>query len=517
MLRRHPTNSRLLFWGRRSDFRTNLGERLCAGVQRCEIGLCVASGVADSLAVLAGSHLYVLRSALLACFAVTTAACAAAFPLDDQSGNNSATAPPVLREIQNAFQETIARASKSTVTIRAQRLVAQEVIHVGSGRELLARAAVVNGSGVVLSDDGVILTNEHVIQGAGELRVIDSDGNQFGARVIGADARSDLAVLQAESGNWHPVSFVEPEHLARGQWVIAIGNPYGLAHDGNTSASVGVIANLGRRLPGLGDTDDRLYHNMIQFTASIHPGNSGGPLFDLDGRLIGIITAMHTRAPADQGVGFAIPLASAKQKIIDRLRRGEPIVHGYLGLSVRTVSGAKTARDTLVIDAVEAHGPASDAGLKVNDVIRSYNGRPIVDAGQFAELVGETSVGELVSMEVVRKEELRRYEVRVAQRQIWRVACFQGDALLWRGARFCDLTPRLRVAQTRDGVHSGVVVADVVDASAAAAAGLRPGDIVTRIDNVEVMNLEEFERHAHQHKATVELTLLDRDPVKIRP
>lgn len=448
--------------------------------------------------------------------AVVTVECLAGPPVGPEKHQVRAAAPAELHEIQRAFQSIIARVSRSTVTIRANRVVAQSVSF-ADGREARTKTAVVNGSGVVLSECGAILTNEHVIQGASELRIVDCDGNQFEARVIAADARSDMAVLQAGPGHWQPAEFAGPERLVRGQWVIVVGNPYGLANDGRGCASVGVIANLGRRLPGLGEADDRLYHHMIQFTASIHPGNSGGPLFDLDGRLIGIVTAMHTRAPADEGIGFAIPLTPVRQRIIDTLRRGEQIAYGYLGLSIRSIPAPHGGRDSVVIDAVESHGPASDAGLRAGDVIVRYNGQPVTDCGQFAELVGESMAGGMVSVEVLRGGRQKMFAVRVAQRQFWRVACFQGDALLWRGARICEWVPRLKIELTRDGLRAGVVVADVAAASPAAAAGLRPGDVVTRVDNDEITSLDAFERRVGQRNTTIELTLLDRGSVRIEP
>lgn len=420
------------------------------------------------------------------------------------------------RDLQTAFQSVIDRAACSTVSIRARRPQPLEQRN-ASDADFSLRATVVNGSGVVLDSSGLILTNEHVVQGASEITIINFEGVSYAATVVSSDARSDLAVLRTDGGSWQAPEWGDAASLTRGQWVIALGNPFGLGVDGVASASVGIVSNLNRRLPGLGSGDDRLYHDMIQVTASIHPGNSGGPLFNLDGSLIGIVTAMHTRAAADEGVGFAIPLSPAKRRIIENLRAGQRIQYGYLGLSVLPVAAESDRSPRLVVDAVESKGPSDRAGVQAGDVIRELNGELAADLGRFAELVGACRAGDEVSLALLRDDKELTIRIRVDRRQSLRVACFRGDAILWRGARLNDLTSRSRVAEARDGGRTGVIVTDVVRGSAADRAGLRVGDVVVKLGDVSIAGLDQFEQNAQQFTGEVELSLRDREAIRIAP
>ncbi|MBL8879796.1 MAG: trypsin-like peptidase domain-containing protein [Phycisphaerales bacterium] len=423
------------------------------------------------------------------------------------------------RALQDAFQSVIGRAAQSTVSIRARRAIAPPASLAGAAQpgvsreERLVRTSLVNGSGVVLDARGAILTNEHVIQGAGEITIINHAGDSFAARIVSADPRSDLAVLQCDGGEWQPPQWADSATLARGQWVIAIGNPFGLAGDGHASAAVGTISNLGRRLPGLGDADDRLYHDMIQVTCSIHPGNSGGPLYDLEGRLVGVVTAMHTRAPADEGIGFALPLSPAKRRVIESLMAGQSIKYGYLGLSVRPNPSAAG----LIVEAVEPKGPADVAGVQVGDLVQSLNGESCGDLGRFAEQVGACRAGEMAEMAVLREGRQACCRIRVDQRQLLRVACFQGEAVLWRGARLSEFTPRTRIGLARDSACCGVVVTDVACGSSAEKSGLAAGDVIIKLGDASIACLEDFERLTRRNSAGVQLGLRDRRAVEVAP
>ena len=214
--------------------------------------------------------------------------------------------PPAARDsladldtLQQAFQKVAERVAPSVVGIRVQRrhVLSPAGSDSADSAAVLEQRVVVNGSGSIVSPDGLILTNEHVIQAADDIRVLLYDGTDLPADVLMADPRSDFAVLKVSRTGLVPVRMGDWSTVARGQWSVVVGNPFGLGSDGHLSVAVGVVSNLGRQLPGLGETDDRFYNDMLQTTAPINPGHSGGPLFNIHGELIGVVTAMHTRTP----------------------------------------------------------------------------------------------------------------------------------------------------------------------------------------------------------------------------
>ncbi len=304
-----------------------------------------------------------------------------------------------LEELQRTFQELVEQVAPGVVGIRAVRPVS-------SDDPETPLQVVINGSGTVLAERGLILTNEHVIQGATEIDVLFWDGQRLRATVRASDSRSDLAVLEVPRDGLRPVSACDWSTIARGQWVLVLGNPFGLGLDGQLSASVGIIANLGRQLPGLGEVDDRFYYDMIQITAPINPGNSGGPLFNLRGELVGVVTAMHTRAPADEGAGFAVPMTPGRLRIIEQLAAGRSITYGYLGVTVRALQAAERATLAVaggaVVDAVEPDGPAAHAGVQPGDIVVSFDRQSVRGPSHLAELVGQTLVGATVRLELLR-------------------------------------------------------------------------------------------------------------------
>ncbi|MBK9120707.1 MAG: trypsin-like peptidase domain-containing protein [Phycisphaerales bacterium] len=302
--------------------------------------------------------------------------------------------------LERAFERVIATVGPGVVGIRAQRFEGggDRQRERADGESGGSRYAVtVNGSGTVIASDGLVLTNEHVIRGAAEILVFLHDGRQLPAVLVAADVRSDLAVLRIAAQELVTLPFGDWHGVRRGQWALVVGNPFGLGNDGQLSVSVGVVANLGRQLPGLGQTDDRLYYDMIQVTAPINPGNSGGPLVNLRGELIGIITAMHTRSSADDGIGFAIPLHAATRRNISRLVAGEAIEYGYLGLVVRQPDSFERSelgtRYGVVVRYVEPEGPAAAAGVQAGDILLHFDTTPISGPAQLAAQVGGRSVG----------------------------------------------------------------------------------------------------------------------------
>jgi S1-C subfamily serine protease len=335
--------------------------------------------------------------------------------------------------LEQAFRSAITRAAPSVVGIRAKRRCSgADISPAADGLPVHPQTVLVNGSGTVIREDGSILTNEHVIQAASEIEVVLHDGRVLPARVVAADVRSDLAVLRVAVRGLAPIEMCEWESVARGQWAVLIGNPYGLGADGQLSVSVGVIANLGRRLPGLGEADDRLYTDMIQTTAVVYPGNSGGPLLNLRGELVGVITAMHTRAADEEGMGFAIPMNAARRRIVEGLLEGRPVEYAYLGLSVRSrrgsAAGSADAAGEVVVETIDPDGPAARAGVSVGDLLLTFEGQPVGSPAELLERVQAASVGRPVTLKLRRGRE--EIEVRAVpeRREVDRVSRLRSGA-----------------------------------------------------------------------------------------
>lgn len=316
-----------------------------------------------------------------------------------------------LRELETAFQGVITKVAPSVVSIRTERVCRPQV---GWSRAADApeQLVVVNGSGAVWSAGGQILTNEHVVRDARAIRVTFADGRECGGRVIGADPQADLALVQVEREGLRPVRVGVMAAMRRGQWALVIGNPFGLGGDGQLSVSTGVIANLNRSLPGLDPDDDRLYTDMIQTTTPINPGNSGGPLFNLSGEMIGIVTAMHTRAGADEGVGFAIPLAPNRLTRIERLQARAP-QQAKRAVELLTVDAASAAERTSATSSASS-GAIAWRGLRLVDrrdlrnsdrkgvrviavAAESAGGRAQIRVGDLIDQVDDVGVGDVLA------------------------------------------------------------------------------------------------------------------------
>lgn len=330
---------------------------------------------------------------------------------------------PELAQVESAVARVVESVAPSVVSIRAYRRLA--FVPDGAAVESESSAAqtvIINGTGIIAREDGAILTNEHVVGGADLIEVVLHTGERLRAELLAADVRSDLAIIRIHRAGLVPAVLGRGEQAARGQWAIVLGNPYGLSNDGRLSVSVGTISNLDRRLPGLGETDDRLYNDMIQTTAAICPGSSGGPLFNSRGEVVGIITAMHTRSAGEDGVGFAIPLSPGRRQMIERLLRGEAPARGSLGLIVRDRAGDAGADERgkgVRIDEVEAGGLAARAGLRGGDRVLSLDGAELRNAAQLAEKIELLAPGATVTL-VVRREGknlLKRVEVESRDRQ----------------------------------------------------------------------------------------------------
>jgi serine protease Do len=358
-----------------------------------------------------------------------------------------------------------------------------------------------NGSGVLISSDGVILTSEHVVRDASEIEVTLADRRRFPAKVVGADPRRDLAVIRVDAGDLPSARLGDADRLRRGQFVLALGSPFGFGRDGQASLSFGIVSGTGRAIPGIGAELDRYYGNLIQTDAAVNPGNSGGPLVDLDGRIVGVNAVISSQTGVSEGVGFAVPITQATRRIIERLRRGEEIVYGFIGIEITEVgqetaqeTGAEVGQGAFVVRALP-DGPGAKAGLKQGDVVLAVNGRPVRGPDDVIQMVQVTPVGESVALTVLRDGKRREVKVEVTRRPP------PGEMLArrfrvtpqWRGMKVEPLTDELREQIGLEEKAEGVFVREVRDDSPAAKAGIAPGMVIDQVGETKVASVRTFQ------------------------
>jgi serine protease Do len=257
------------------------------------------------------------------------------------------------------------------------------------------------GSGVIVSPEGYILTNNHVAGAAADIRVRLYDGRQFNARRIGTDAETDLALIKIEAQNLPYASLGDSSRMEQGEWVIALGSPFGLEQ----TMTVGIVSATGRQFGGT-------YDNYIQTDASINPGNSGGPLLNMKGEVIGINTMIYSRGGGSEGIGFSVPSNTAKS-VQEQLLRNGRVSRGYLGV---TLQDSETAVGGALVAELTSGGPASGAGLRNGDRIVEFDGKPVKSTRQLTEIVAYTSAGKTVKLKFVREGREQSTSITLAER-----------------------------------------------------------------------------------------------------
>lgn len=349
------------------------------------------------------------------------------------------------------------------------------------------------GSGFIISKDGYILTNNHVIDGADEINVRLPDRSEYVATLIGTDVRSDLALLKIESDeNLPTVKLGKPRDVEVGEWVLAIGSPFGLDY----SVSAGIVSAKGRSLPS---EEAGNYVPFIQTDVAINPGNSGGPLFNLDGEVVGINSQIYTRSGGSIGLSFSIPIEVALN-VVEQLKENGQVVRGWLGVMIQDVDsdlaeayGLDKPRGALIAQ-MEKGGPAEESGIEVGDIILEFNGTDIVDSADLPHEVGLTKAGSEVPVLVVRGGDKKRLKVKVGSLEGEgenTIALNSDDQTGRLGAQVEDLSDEQRASMRLIG---GVVVTRVYPDSAAAKAGLRGGDIITLINNRPIESVQNFQQ-----------------------
>ena len=349
------------------------------------------------------------------------------------------------------------------------------------------------GSGVIVSSDGYVLTNNHVIESAREVTVTLPDKREFKGKIIGTDPKTDLAVVKIDGQNLPTVSWGDASKLQVGEYVLAVGNPFGL----NSTVTLGIVSALGRGRMGITQ-----YEDFIQTDAAINPGNSGGALVNTKGELVGINTAIFSQTGGYQGVGFAVPTSMGKP-IYESLVKDGKVVRGYLGVGIQDLTqdlaksfGITKTKGALVSD-VKENSPADQAGLKQGDIITAYQGSPVEDAVALQRFVTRTAVGTKATITVIRDGHEKNLTVTIReQHETSKIAKAEtGDTeYAFAGVAVQDLDRDTAKELGIKGTAHGVVVTSVEPDSGAEKAGLAPGDVIREINRQPVKSVKDFEK-----------------------
>ena len=351
------------------------------------------------------------------------------------------------------------------------------------------------GSGVIISADGYIATNNHVVEGADTVTVAFTDGREFTAKVIGRDPQTDIAVIKVDAKDLPAITVADSSKIEVGDRVLAIGNPFGI---GETVTS-GIVSAKGRRVGILADVEG--FEDFIQTDAAINPGNSGGALVDIDGRLIGINTAILSHNGGFQGVGLAVP-ANLVSQVTESLVKTGKVVRGYLGVGVQNITPSLAESLSLknnhgaLVGEIVPNAPAAKAGLKEGDVITAVNGQAITDANQLTLAVTAMAPGTKLDLQVLRDGKKTQLTAKTGERPKSRNArgdsddddllSKNSDEGVLNGVAVDDLNPKMRRQMNYPEGLKGAVITNVDPQSAAARAGLRAGDVILEINRQAV-------------------------------
>ncbi len=343
------------------------------------------------------------------------------------------------------------------------------------------RKAVGQGSGFIISPDGLIMTNNHVVGDADKVTVRLLDGREFTADTIGTDPATDIALIKIDETDLPFLKLGDSDKLEVGDWVLAVGNPFGLSH----TLTAGIVSAKGRSGIGLND-----YENFIQTDAAINPGNSGGPLVNLDGEVVGINTAIFSRSGGYMGIGFAIPINMAK-KIRDQLVKHGKVIRGRLGVYIQDLTpdlaesfGIDKNKGILVAQVIE-DSPAEKAGLKRGDVILRIDGDPVGKVADFRNRIALTAPGTKVTLLVLRDGKRKKIKVTIGAMEDQQTAKTGTSSISSYGLSLQSLTPELAERLGYEG-EKGVLVAGVEAGSPAEEAGIERGDLIQEVNRVSV-------------------------------
>jgi serine protease Do len=390
---------------------------------------------------------------------------------------------------QKAIPSVVNIASSKEVTVEEPLFLFDPFFSLNIPKKRTARAL---GSGVIMSEDGYIVTNYHVIGEADKVEVRLSDGRTFAANIIGGDPKSDIAVIKIDAKDLPVMPLGDTSKLRIGTIVLAVGNPFGLSQ----TVTMGIISALGRS--GLGITD---YENFIQTDAAINPGNSGGALVNLKGELIGINTAILSETGGNVGVGFTIPVDLALSVMNSLIKHGK-VIRGWLGVTVQDITPeiakAMNLNSTkgVLIAGVEENSPAEKGGVRKGDVILELNSKPVINSSELRIRIAELPPGTQAKLKVLRDG--KETELNVTAGDLSGASISMGefeilDNKILGGATVSDITDVAREKLELPQKLQGTLVLKVENGSAAASI-VRPGDVIMEIDNKETKNVEELKK-----------------------
>jgi len=422
---------------------------------------------------------------------------AAAKPADTFWKDGSGVAPMVPQGVPGSFAELAEQSSPGVVNIQTSKKIRgaamprlEEFFYGMPMPEGLQEREVPSlGSGFVISRDGYIVTNAHVIEDVESIKVIFADGKELDAEVVGRDTKTDIALIRVKTDKpLFALPLGNSDNVRPGEWVVAIGNPFGLEH----TVTAGIVSAK-HRVIGQGSYDD-----YIQTDAAINPGNSGGPLLNLSGEVIGINTAIR---PAANTIGFAVPVNMAKD-VLPQLRTTGHVTRGWIGVVIQKITPEiskhlELAQETgALVSKVMPDGPAAKGGLKRYDVIVEFDGKPIAEMSDLPRVVAATPVGKTAKMVVLRDGKRKSLDVHVdameEPKEATIAAAEQGSASQY-GLLVQDLTPEIAKNLGVEEDH-GVVITGVAPGSPAAQAGLRREDVILEVDKEEIRGVEELEK-----------------------
>lgn len=374
------------------------------------------------------------------------------------------------------------------------------------------------GSGVILDPNGYIVTNNHVVEGATQITVTLSDRREFPAKIIGTDPKTDLAIIKIEAKDLSSMKWADYDELQVGDVVLAVGSPFGLS----STVTLGIISALGRGNVGIAD-----YEDFIQTDAAINPGNSGGALVNMQGKLIGINTAIFSRTGGSEGIGFAIP-SSIATDIVESLTKTGKVVRGWMGVAIQEITPALAKsfklpeqRKGVLISDVNENGPSHTAGMRRGDVVISFNGKEVQSVSQLRNLVARMGVGKDADIKILREGKEQVLKVKVAERPSDEVLAKREPAPSAAPSETVkppdNVLAALRVQLLDAAMQSqlnipakttGVVVSSVEAGSAAESAGLQRGDVIQEVNHEVVKSLEDYHKASAKVKKDEMVVLL---------
>lgn len=430
---------------------------------------------------------------------------------------SNAEALSAAEAVESAFVRVAEEVSPAVVTVYARRNVSSPSLRLkiplpegfpfrfreGDPQDVVPIPERGVGSGVIVRSDGYILTNDHVVAGADRVEVVLSDGRRLTGKVM-RDYRSDIAVVKVNATGLPTARLGDSDTVSVGQWAIALGSPF----DKQNSMTVGVVSALRRRESIGGMMQQRYYPNLIQTDTSINPGNSGGPLLNIRGEVIGINTAIESPTGSFVGIGFAVPINTARYVMEQLIARGK-VVRGFLGVIPADVTPEDAqrlkVRQGVLITSVTEGSPADNAGIQVEDVVVEYDGKPVRGEVDFRDLVARTEPGTVVPVKVIRNGREQTLRVKVGEYQDpdeqKRQRGQRQDSGRKLGISIERLTPELAERLRLPSNMQGIVITRVVPGSAADDAGLNVGDVILQVDGQRVTSLEEIHRLVGRHKS----------------